>query len=120
MKSRVKALILSTIILPGMGQLYLERKFRGWLLIGFSIFTVSYILFVTFSFMTIEISNDVIEGRLDLERISIAEIVTYSINTAPDYVLYLWIKTRLAVMIFLAIWIISAVEIIITSERVYE
>ena len=107
MKTNRKAILLSALVLPGLGQITLKRYKRG----------ISIVLIVIFSFYKVmsiatERANEIVNkmmsqgGVVDLQSISNA--ATSSDSASYNY--YVWI--------IIACWIVSLVDIALVRNKV--
>ena len=96
MKPSVKAALLSALIFPGVGQISLGYKKRGWLIIGF---IAALFFFIINAIMKIaqEVINEMQKNgtAMDVETISktTSDLVGYSDNMFLNMLLILLIVT---------------------------
>lgn len=99
MKQTIIALLLSGLVLPGLGQLYLGRRTKGFLLL-----VAVNLLLLAALFFAMKVASPVIGARLTGTPITAADILTH----LQPYTL--WAKLLLAA--FFGLWGYSLIDLL--------
>jgi len=111
-KQSMKAVYLSGLLFPGVGQFYLKTYIRGLLFsiiaaIGFYI-----IMSATWELM-FAIANDIEQGKQRLDINSIVLVVRESLNVYQEPTI---LTAKIA---FIASWLISTLDAYLTTKKTY-
>lgn len=107
MKKSTKAVLLSALVFPGSGHLYLKKYMTGALLAGTS-FAAIYFLLSKSMEQAFEISDRILRGEAQLDIQAITEQVAQQANGADAQLLNL---TTIALFIFWLAGIIDAYRV---------
>jgi len=81
MKKSAKAALLSGLIFPGTGHIYLREYFRGAVLVGLSLVALSAVVTIAYRQASV-IADQIISGEISLEAEAIAQAVSDSTSPA--------------------------------------
>ena len=98
MNKSTKAVLLSALVLPGAGHIFLKKYIMAFVLVGVSICGVYYIMSIALSKAT-EIMHKIQLGEVQPDLISIMELVSkqssitdaQSVNIATTSILVCWV-----------------------------
>ncbi len=108
MKPAVKAALLSALIFPGSGQIYLRRRARGLALIAVTLGCLALIITATVSG-----AMDTIRQMQDAGApLDVGSIEKYASKNSADYFYY-----RPALYILMACWIFALIDAWIIGKR---
>ena len=102
MKKSIKALLLSGLVLPGLGQLYLKRWASGFLLSGVAVYAVYFIASVIVS-TALDLSQKIESGAVPADVETVSRLVTQQLSGSEQ-------STSLAIMAFGTSWIIGIIS----------
>ena len=103
MKITTKAVLLSALIFPGAGHVFLKKYLSGGLLIGTSLIAIGYI-FTKTTEKALNIIEEIQNGNIPLDFAAITELVSKQ-STATDNQLF-----SIATTIFIICWLIGIVD----------
>lgn len=109
MKNTVKAILLNALLLPGLGQLALGKKARGWVYI--SIMIVAFIMFARFIYLKVT----GIVADLDLSE-SVPDVATISQKVSDSMASDGSPIAMICLLTMVAVWVISIIDAIITGS----
>lgn len=101
MNRKVKALLLSALVLPGLGQLYLGRKVIGALIIVFVNFLIIIGLFVLLRGLSPVIAAQIAGGAISITP---SEVLT-SLDSSAGF-------GKFVLIAFCAVWLFSVGDIL--------
>ena len=109
MRRPVSAALLSALVFPGVGQLYLGRRLRGWLIV---IVALAAALYVTTEVVgpVLGLVNEIEDGRLALDPVLIAarlEQQGQAVNPLHT----------VAMLVMLACWVGSTVDAYLVGRK---
>ena len=103
MKKATKAALLSGLVFPGVGHLYLSQRLRGWVLLLGAVAAVAVLVNVAVE-RAQSIVDRILSGEIPLDEGRIAQAVTDS-SQGPDSLL-----GQAALIGFLACWVVGIVD----------
>jgi len=103
MKRTTVAVLLSTLVIPGAGHVYLKKHLRGIALIIVALSAVSFLL-VKASQKALAISDKIIAGEVPLDMLAISAQIQNASNS-PDAQLI-----NIVTWVFFSCWLIAAVD----------
>ena len=103
MKKATKAALLSGLVFPGVGHLYLSQRLRGWVLLLGAVAAVAVLVNVAVE-RAQSIVDRIVSGEIPLDEGRIAQAVTDS-SQGPDSLL-----GQAALIAFLACWVVGIVD----------
>lgn len=109
MKKSTKAALLSGLVFPGLGHLYLKRWVVGVTLAGIAAFALYYLLSITMG-IALEVSQRVAEGAVPADIASITGVVSQELSGMQQ-------ATDLASMSLLACWLTGVVGAYLHGRR---
>ena len=102
MKKSIKAVLLSGLVLPGLGQLYLKRWVSGFLLSGVAVYAVYYIGSVVVS-TALDLTQKIESGAIPADIETMSRLVSQQLSGSEQ-------STSLATMAFAASWVIGIIS----------
>ena len=101
MKKSIKAVLLSGLVLPGLGQLYLKRWVSGFMLSGVAAYAVYYNGSVVVS-TTLDLTQKIESGAIPADIETVSRLVSQQLSGSEQ-------STNLATMAFGASWVIGII-----------
>jgi TM2 domain-containing membrane protein YozV len=101
MKKSIKAVLLSGLVLPGLGQLYLKRWISGFLLSGVAVYAVYFIGSVVVS-TALELTQKIESGAVPADIETVSRLVSQQLSGSEQ-------SASLATMAFAASWVIGII-----------
>jgi TM2 domain-containing membrane protein YozV len=101
MKKSIKAVLLSGLVLPGLGQFYLKRWVSGFLLSGVAVYAVYYIGSVVVS-TALDLTQKIESGAIPADIETVSRLVSQQLSGSEQ-------STSLATMAFAASWVIGII-----------
>jgi TM2 domain-containing membrane protein YozV len=101
MKKSIKAVLLSGLVLPGLGQLYLKRWVSGFVLSGVAVYAVYFIGSVVVS-TTLDLTQKIESGAIPADIETVSRLVSQQLSGSEQ-------STNLATMAFGASWVIGII-----------
>ena len=101
MKKSTKAVLLSGLVLPGLGQLYLKRWVAGLVLSGVAVYAVYFIVSIVVS-TTLVLRQKIESGAIPADIETVSRLVTQELSGSEQ-------STSLAMMAFGASWVIGII-----------
>lgn len=109
MNKSVKATLLNALLFPGLGQLSLGKKLRGWLYISLMlVFLILLMRYITIKAKEIISGIDLSSGQLDIAAVS--ERVSAHLSQDASAI------GTLAILGMVTIWVIAIIDGIITGN----
>lgn len=104
MKPVIKALFLSAVVLPGLGQLYLGRRVRGATLIA-----VTTLMAIPALFVVMKIISAIVAFRVGADPNDMSQLQN-------SLAAYAW-PAKLVIGGFLSIWVFSVIDVIMIARQ---
>jgi len=101
MKKSTKAVLLSALVFPGLGHLYLKRWVAGVVLSGVAAFAVYYIFSIAMS-IALDVSRQIETGAIPPDVATVTSVVTQQLSGIEQ-------ATNLATVTLLVCWVIGIV-----------
>ena len=105
MKPVIKALFLSAVVLPGLGQLYLGRRARGAVIIA-----ITTLLAIPALFLVMKIISAIVAFKIGADPNDLSELQ----RSVAAYAL----PAKLVIGGFLSIWVYSIVDVVMLARQV--
>ena len=109
MERSVKAALLSALVFPGAGQLYLRLRARALLFIVPALGAVGYFLAQVWDLVNL-ISAEIVAGRVGLDPVAIAQRVELQAGPAGGLM-------DAAVIVMIVCWVASTVDAYLQGRR---
>jgi hypothetical protein len=103
MTKRTKAALLSGLIFPGIGHVFLKRYLRGSILMLPALVALSVIVKAAFQ-QAQAIVDRVVSGEIPLETAAISKLVAESSNDSDS------LMSSISVFVFVACWLIGIID----------
>ena len=103
MKKSIKAALLSALLFPGVGHVFLKRYIPGVVLIGAS-FSGIYYLTSKMVERALQITDKILSGDIQMDAAAIAELVSKQPIDAEAYLV------NIAAAVFFICWIIGTID----------
>ena len=103
MKKSSKAALLSGLIFPGLGHIFLKEYFRGSLLVILSLAALSVVVTSAYQHALL-IADQIVSGDISMEAEAIAQAVSNSTNAADSLV------ENTAVIVLVACWMAGIMD----------
>lgn len=103
MKKSTKAVLLSALVFPGSGHLYLKKYMSGTLLAGTSFAAIYYLLSKSME-QAFEISDKILRGETQLDIQAITEQVAQQSNGADAQLL------NITMIAFFICWVVGIID----------
>lgn len=103
MNKSTKAVLLSLLVLPGAGHIFLKNYFLGFLLASISFLGAYYLLSVALD-MAYEISEKVKLGKIQPDIVAISELLSKQLNTV-DTQLFNMVMTTIVIC-----WLVGIID----------
>ena len=103
MKKSSKAALLSGLIFPGLGHIFLKDYFRGSLLVILSLAALSVVVTSAYQHALL-IADQIVSGDISMEAEAIAQAVSNSTNAADSLV------ENTAVFVLVACWMAGIMD----------
>lgn len=101
MKKSTKAVLLSGLVLPGLGQLYLKRWVSGLVLSGAAVYAVYFIVSIVVT-TALDLTKKIESGVIPDDIETVSRLVTQQLSGSEH-------STNLAMMAFGASWVIGII-----------
>ena len=103
MKKSTKALLLSALVFPGVGHIYLKKYLSGAVLVGASFAAVYYLMSKTLE-KALEIAENIQSGDMPLDVEAITELVSKQSTVAEAQLV------NIATATFIICWLIGIID----------
>ncbi len=103
MKQSTKAVLLSGLVFPGLGQLVLRHYVRGWVLLVFSLAAMWLVVRIALG-QAQSVLDQVTSGEVPLDTSAIGELVRNASSTSDDQM------SSIAFTVFIACWLIGIID----------
>lgn len=103
MKKSSKAALLSGLILPGLGHLYLKQRVRGWTLVAASLAALTFVVDRAFEHAQ-SVVDQIFSGSVPLDSNAIAEAVANSTSTSDA------LLENIAMIVLAACWLAGIID----------
>lgn len=103
MKKSTKAALISGLLFPGIGHLYLKAYLRGSALLATALVALSVVIRSAYQ-QAQSVVDQILSGDVSMESGAIAQAVSDSANTADSLV------DNLAVIVFLVCWLVGIID----------
>ena len=103
MKKSSKAALLSGLIFPGLGHIFLKEYIRGSLLVSLSLAALSVVVTSAYQHALL-IADQIVSGDISMEAEAIAQAVSNSTNAADSLV------ENTAVIVLVACWMAGIMD----------
>jgi Family of unknown function (DUF6677) len=91
MKDAIKASLLSGLLLPGLGHLYLKRRRRGWLLIALSLAAFGVIVWISTQ-EALSVVDSITSGEVAVDAASVEDLLANSVSDSDESITnFCWI-----------------------------
>jgi len=101
-KRSTKAALLSGLVFPGIGHMYLKRYIRGIILLLGAAWAI-YFIFSVIVTKALEVSGQIGSGNVPLDISAITDLVSQHLSGAEQ-------TTNLAMIALLTLWVIGVVD----------
>ena len=98
-----KAALLSGLICPGLGHIFLRKYFRGAALVGLSLAALSVVVTTSYQHALL-IADQIISGDVSMEAGAVAQAVSASTNAADSFI------ENVAAIVLVACWLAGIMD----------
>lgn len=110
MKPMLKAALLSGLLLPGLGQLSLKRRRRGWALISASLIAIAVIVWIATQ-RALVVVDSIASGGTSLDSASIEQLLNASSSASSDFI------STLCLLVLAGCWVFGIVDSLKAEPR---